>query len=175
MTNRLTDDERQRRLDRLRLILTDVDGVLTDGGIEYGVTGEELRRFNARDGLAVELLRDAGLSTGFLSRDHAPMVLQRARKLHVPHVFLGVGNKAAQLPALLDEAGVSPEEVLYVGDDLDDVDVFRRVGEVGLTAAPADAVPELRSLAHFVTTASGGHGAFRELADTVRGLRRRAP
>jgi 3-deoxy-D-manno-octulosonate 8-phosphate phosphatase (KDO 8-P phosphatase) len=172
MTTRLNDDERRRRAARVRLILTDVDGVLTDGAVYYSVTGEELRRFHVRDGVGVELLRELGLETAFICRDQAPMVLQRARRLHVSHAFLGVANKGAELPALLSEAGVKPEETLYVGDDVDDVEVFRRLGEVGLTVAPSDARPEIQALSHWVTTTTGGHGVIREIAKTLRDLRR---
>jgi len=167
----LNDEELRRRARCLRLILADVDGVLTDGAVAYSVTGEELRRFFVRDGLGVELLREAGVETGFVCREQAPMITQRARKLHVTHLFLGVHDKGAELPRWLAEAGLRPEEAMYLGDDLDDLDVFRRLGEVGLTAAPSDAVPEAKALAHLVTTASGGRGAFREIAELVRKLR----
>jgi len=172
MSTRLNDEELHRRAGGLRLVLTDVDGVLTDGGIYYSVTGEELRRFNARDGLGVEILREVGVEAAFVCRDQAPMVLQRARRLHVHHTFLGMANKSAQLPTMLGEAGVKAEEVLYFGDDADDLEVFRQLGQVGLTAAPGDAAPEIIALAHIVTEATGGHGAFRELAELVRSLKR---
>ncbi len=172
MTTRLNDDERRRRAARVRLVLTDVDGVLTDGAVYYSVTGEELRRFHVRDGMGVEILRELGVETALICREQAPMVLQRARRLHVPHAFLGIANKGTALPGILAEAGVKPEETLYVGDDVDDLDVFRRLGEVGLTAAPSDARPEVLALSHLVMTATGGHGVFRELAETIRDLRR---
>jgi 3-deoxy-D-manno-octulosonate 8-phosphate phosphatase (KDO 8-P phosphatase) len=172
MSNRLNEEERRRRAAGLKLVLADVDGVLTDGSVYYSVTGEELRRFDVRDGLGVEMLREVGVETAFICRDQAPMVLQRARRLQVHHCFLGVLNKGAQVPALLTEADVRPEQALYFGDDSDDADVFRRLGESGLTAAPCDASPEIATLAHIVTKAAGGHGAFRELAELIRALRR---
>src|SRR5689334_8234731 len=107
---RLNEEERRRRAANLRLVLCDVDGVLTDGSLYYSVTGEELRRFDVRDGIGVEALREVGVDTAFICRDQAPMVLQRARRLHVQHCFLGVQNKAAQVPSLLAEAGVRPEQ-----------------------------------------------------------------
>lgn len=172
MTTRLNEQECRRRAAGLRLVLVDVDGVLTDGSVYYSVTGEELRRFDVRDGVGVELLREIGVETAFICRDQAPMVLQRARRLHVHHCFLGVQNKAAQVPALLTEADVRPEQTLYFGDDLDDLEVVRRLGEIGLTAAPRDAAPEIAALAHVVTQAPGGRGAFRELAELIRAWRR---
>jgi 3-deoxy-D-manno-octulosonate 8-phosphate phosphatase (KDO 8-P phosphatase) len=171
MTTRLNDEELRSRAQKLRLVLCDVDGVLTDGAVAYSVTGEELRRFHVRDGLGVERLREIGIDIGFVCREQAPMILQRARKLHVTHLFLGVHDKGVELPRWLAEAGVRPDETLYIGDDLDDIDVFRRLGEVGLTAAPSDGVPEARALAHLVTAAAGGRGVLREVADLLRPLR----
>ena len=170
----LSDDERRRRIARLKLVLTDVDGVLTDGGVAYSVHGEELRQFSVRDGLAVELLRKHGIETAFVARDHAAMIVQRARKLHVKHVFLGDDDKTAALRACLEEAGVTLEEIAYIGDDVDDLEVLRHVGELGLTAATSDAAPDVRALAHYCTDRPGGHDAFREFAETLLTWRREA-
>jgi 3-deoxy-D-manno-octulosonate 8-phosphate phosphatase (KDO 8-P phosphatase) len=152
--------------------LTDVDGTLTDGTVEYSVHGEELRRFSVRDGLGVERLREAGVETALIFPEPSPMVLQRARKLHIRHIFPGPGAKAEQLSHVLEQVRVRVDELAYFGDDVDDVETLRRVGEAGLAAVPADAAPEASALAHVVTAARGGFGAFREFADLLIDLRR---
>jgi 3-deoxy-D-manno-octulosonate 8-phosphate phosphatase (KDO 8-P phosphatase) len=171
----LDNEEKRKRARRIKLVLVDVDGVLTDGTVEYSVHGEELRRFSVRDGLAVERLRADGVETALLLAEPAPMVLQRARKLHIHQVFPGPGSKADQLPRVLEHAQIAVEELAYLGDDVDDVENLRRVGEAGLAGVPADAAPEASALAHVVTTARGGYGSFREFADLLLDLRRPLP
>jgi 3-deoxy-D-manno-octulosonate 8-phosphate phosphatase (KDO 8-P phosphatase) len=174
MVRPLSDSERSRRAERIRLVLTDVDGVLTDAGVYYSERGEELRRFSVRDGMGVELLREAGIATAFLSREHTPMLEARARKLQLPHVFLGVRDKAAALGSILETTACSLEQVAYIGDDVNDLALLLRVGELGIAAAPADAVTEVRRVVHFCTAAVGGSGAFRELSDSIIGRRKEA-
>jgi 3-deoxy-D-manno-octulosonate 8-phosphate phosphatase (KDO 8-P phosphatase) len=167
MVNVLALHELRRRARRVTLLLSDVDGVLTDSGVYYSERGEELKRFSRRDGMAVELLRDGGIKTGLLSRERSPAVLARAQKLALSPVFLGVRDKLSALDALFAKAGVTPEEVAYIGDDVNDLEVLGRIGEVGLTAAPADAAPAVKAVAQMLTEAPGGHGAFREFADSI--------
>jgi 3-deoxy-D-manno-octulosonate 8-phosphate phosphatase (KDO 8-P phosphatase) len=174
MVRPLSDGERSRRAQRIRLVLTDVDGVLTDAGVYYSERGEELRRFSVRDGMGVELLREAGIATAFLSREQTPMLEARARKLQLPHAFLGVRDKAAALDSILERAGCSIDQVAYIGDDVNDLALLLRVGELGIAAAPSDAVAEVRRVVHFCTVAVGGHGAFRELSDSIIGWRKEA-
>jgi 3-deoxy-D-manno-octulosonate 8-phosphate phosphatase (KDO 8-P phosphatase) len=160
------------RAARLRVVLTDVDGVLTDGGVYYGEHGEVLKRFNVRDGMGVERLRNAGVQTAFVTREESPSVRARAQKLALPHLFLGVRDKAAALPGILDALHVSAGEVAYIGDDVNDASVLEIVRREGLTGAPADAVPEVRTGVDFVAAANGGHGAFREFAEWLLSLRK---
>lgn len=169
---RLSPAELRRRARALRLVLTDVDGVLTDGGVYYGEQGEVLKRFNVKDGMGVELLRNAGIETSFVTRETSPAVRARAYKLALERTYLGVQNKAAALPGILDAARLEDTSaVAYIGDDVNDADVLRLVRERGLTGAPADASPAVLPLAHFVSRASGGAGAFREFADWLLSLR----
>jgi len=163
--------ELRARARRLQLVLTDSDGVLTDGGVYYSDAGEALRRFSVRDGMGVERLREAGVATAIITRERCGCVERRAAKLHLPHLFLGVQDKAAQLPRVLAETGLALDALAYIGDDVNDLGIMAAVGERGLTAAPADAMPELLAACHYRCAARGGHGAFRDFAEWILGLR----
>jgi 3-deoxy-D-manno-octulosonate 8-phosphate phosphatase (KDO 8-P phosphatase) len=163
--------ELRARARRLRLVLTDSDGVLTDGGVYYSERGEALRRFSVRDGMGVERLRGAGVATAIITRERCGCVERRAAKLRLPHLFLGVRDKAAELPAVLAETGLELDALAYIGDDVNDLGIMARIGERGLTAAPADAMPELLAACHYRCTARGGHGAFRDFAEWILGWR----
>jgi 3-deoxy-D-manno-octulosonate 8-phosphate phosphatase (KDO 8-P phosphatase) len=159
--------ELDRRARRVQLVVSDVDGVLTDAGVYYSARGEELKRFSMRDGLGVERLRESKIDTAFLTREDSPIVIQRAHKLRVTHVHLGVRDKREFLARWLGTLGVPLAGVAYIGDDLNDLDALRLVAERGLTAAPSDAVPEVLSEVHFRATLGGGHGAFRQFAELI--------
>jgi 3-deoxy-D-manno-octulosonate 8-phosphate phosphatase (KDO 8-P phosphatase) len=156
-----------QRAARVRLVVTDVDGVLTDGGVYYSERGEELKRFNVRDGMGVELLRARGIRTAFLSRETSGSVSARARKLRLEHVWLGVADKRAHLDALLRETGLTTAELAYIGDDVNDLGIIEVIGRDGLTAAPSDAAPAIARAVHLLLPGRGGHGAFREFADWI--------
>jgi 3-deoxy-D-manno-octulosonate 8-phosphate phosphatase (KDO 8-P phosphatase) len=159
--------ELRRRAARVRLVVTDVDGVLTDAGVYYSERGEELKRFNVRDGMGVELLRAAGVRTAFLSREASPSVKSRARKLGIEHLWLGVADKRAHLDVVLRETALKIAEIAYVGDDVNDLGIIEAIGCDGLTAAPSDATPAVARAVHHRLAARGGHGAFREFADWI--------
>ncbi|MCA8922854.1 MAG: alpha/beta fold hydrolase [Planctomycetes bacterium] len=146
----------------VRAVVLDVDGVLTDGGLGYDTAGHEVKRFNVQDGLAIKLLQRAGLKVAWLSGRGGAAVERRARELGVEHAYLLSGDKLAQLPEVLRALGVKAHEVAYMGDDLPDLGVLR---SVGFPAAPANACEEVRRVARLVTTARGGEGAVRELAE----------
>jgi 3-deoxy-D-manno-octulosonate 8-phosphate phosphatase (KDO 8-P phosphatase) len=171
MVTALDAEELRRRAKRIRLVLSDVDGVLTDGGVYYGPSGEALKRFSIRDGMGVERLRNAGVETGFVTGETSPSVAFRAEKLGVTSVHLGVRDKRGALPGILASAGVGPDEAAYIGDDVNDVPLLVALGEVGVTGAPADAMPEVRRIVHHVVPASGGHGAFRAFAEWILSLK----
>jgi 3-deoxy-D-manno-octulosonate 8-phosphate phosphatase (KDO 8-P phosphatase) len=163
--------ELRARARRLRLVLTDNDGVLTDGGVYYSETGEALRRFTVRDGMGVERLREAGIATAIVTRERAGCVERRSAKLRLPYLFQGVQDKAAQLPAILAETGLAVAALGYIGDDVNDLGILAAIGEHGLTAAPADAMPEVLAACHHRCAARGGHGAFRDFAEWILALR----
>jgi len=152
------------RAERVRVVLTDVDGVLTDGTILAGVEGDEGRKFNARDGLGVRLGQRAGLTFGIISGRRSRAVAARADELDMPEVHQGIVDKVGCFDGILERLKVKADAVSFIGDDLIDLPIMRRVG---LAAAPADAVDEVRETAHFVTGAVGGRGALRELIELL--------
>ena len=168
---RLTNAESVARARRVRLVLTDCDGVLTDGSVYYSEAGEALKRFSMRDGMGVERLRKVGIATAIVTRESSILVRRRAEKLDLPHHFEGVKDKAAHIDAIASKTGTSPEEWAYIGDDVNDLGIITALRERGLTAAPADAAPEILAAVHHRTWKPGGYGAFREFADWLLRLR----
>ncbi len=156
----------RRRLEPIRLIVLDVDGVLTDGILVYGAAGEALKRFSARDGLAIRLLRRAGLAVGIISGRRSEAVVIRCRELGIPDhmVIQGSRDKQADLDILEDAADVTDEQVAAMGDDIPDIPMLKRAG---FATCPADAAPEVAAEVHHVCGAEGGHGAVRELAELI--------
>lgn len=152
------------RARRLRWLLLDVDGVLTDGRLWYGADGAVAKAFDVKDGLGIELARAAGLRVGLLTGRSDAATDARARELGMDLVLRGRGDKREAFAAFLAEQGVAAEEVAYVGDDLPDLPVL---AQCGLGAAPADAVEAVRRAAAVVLTRRGGRGAVRELVELI--------
>jgi len=149
---------------RIKLILLDVDGVLTDSAVVIYGDGSESKRFHIRDGIALVWAQRVGLKVGILSARHSATTNQRAAQLGISLVYQGVSSKATAFDQILSDTAVTDAEVAYMGDDIVDLAVLKRVG---LSAAPSDAVPEVRSLVDFVSTRCGGDGAVRELAELI--------
>jgi 3-deoxy-D-manno-octulosonate 8-phosphate phosphatase (KDO 8-P phosphatase) len=147
---------------KVRLLLLDVDGVLSDGGIVYDGEGRESKRFHVRDGHGIVLLHRAGIETGIISGRTSAATDVRARELKIGIVFQGVQDKLACFRDLLDARGLAAEQVAFVGDDIVDLPVLRAAG---FAAAVADAEPYLFDAADFVTSRPGGQGAVREVAE----------
>ena len=152
------------QLRRLRLLVLDVDGVLTDGGLWTTESGEVIKRFDVRDGLGLRLLQQAGLDLAWLSGGKSGATEQRARYLGIERVLTGVRDKPAALSALQEELGVSREESAFVGDDLNDLAVKPAIG---LLVCTADAAAPLRRQADWVLDRNGGDGAVRRLAEEI--------
>ncbi|HSL20519.1 MAG TPA: HAD-IIIA family hydrolase [Vicinamibacterales bacterium] len=147
-----------------RVLLFDVDGVLTDGTVLLHGDGAESKRFHIRDGTAVVLARRAGLKVGLISARPSDATLQRATQLEFDFVHQSPASKQSAYEAVRRAAGVEDAAIAYMGDDLIDLPLLRRVG---LAAAPADAVEEVRKAAHWVSSRPGGRGAVREFVELV--------
>jgi 3-deoxy-D-manno-octulosonate 8-phosphate phosphatase (KDO 8-P phosphatase) len=150
---------------RIKLLACDVDGVLTDGGMYFGVEGQLMKRFNVKDGYGMTLLRESGVKIAFISADSSEICRARGEKLKVHDVCFGVADKAEALRELMERDGLAADEIVYVGDDLPDLCVAL---VVGLFVAPADAVAEIKAVAGYVTRQGGGAGAIREVCDAIR-------
>lgn len=151
-------------IESVRAVICDVDGVLTDGRIVLGGDGLELKVFHAWDGAGIRLLQRAGIAVALLTGRESAAVARRAAELDIAHVRQGARRKEPAFDELLGELGLADADVCYAGDDLVDVPVMRRAG---YAVAVADARPEVRAVADWVTEAPGGQGAVRELAERV--------
>jgi len=160
------------RAARVRLLVLDVDGVLTDGGLYYGPAGEEIKRFDVHDGLALAAARQAGLAIALISGRRSAAVARRAAELGIAEVHQGVRDKAAVLDDLIARLGFAPAELAVMGDDLPDLPLMLRAG---LALAPRNAVAEVRRAAHWVSRRAGGGGAVREAVELLLGARRAWP
>lgn len=155
----------------IRLLLLDVDGVLTDGSVVYAQSGSELKAFNTKDGFGIRLLQEAGVEVGVITARSSEAVQRRAQDLKLAHVYQGVRNKIEAFETILAEQKLSVKEVAYMGDDWLDLPLLSRVG---LAVTTSDAVAEVKAVAHYVTKRNGGRGAVRELCDLIidaKGLR----
>jgi 3-deoxy-D-manno-octulosonate 8-phosphate phosphatase (KDO 8-P phosphatase) len=159
------------RLRRVRLLALDLDGVLTDGGLYYADSGEELRKFNVKDGLGLKSAMAGGVAVAIVTSSTAPAIGHRVARLGIQHVRLGVGDKLAALLALCAQLGIEPADTAYMSDDVNDLPVL---AAVGLPIAVADAMTEVRRAARLVTKAAGGKGAVREVCDLLLAVRHRA-
>ena len=155
-------EESMARARRIRLMVFDVDGVLTDGSLHFGADGEMLKTFNVLDGHGIKLLQQSGVITAIISARQSALVARRAVDLGITHVQQGVHDKLSGFQALLAECGVEAEASGFIGDDVIDLPVLTRVG---FAASVPNGHPEVRSRVHYVTTAGGGRGAVRELCD----------
>lgn len=161
---KLIDPRVVERLRDIELLVLDVDGVLTDGKLWYSAAGEVQKAFFVRDGHGVHLLEQAGVDIAVITGRRSDAVGRRLQELRVPHVYVGRNDKANALAELLDKLVLPPEKVAYVGDDVLDLPAMEKVA---VAIAPADAHPRVRRFAHWVTEATGGNGAVREVADAI--------
>lgn len=160
------------RASRIRLLVLDVDGVLTDGTLVYGPSGEETKRFYVRDGLAIQAARLAGIEVAVVSGRASAAVTRRMSELGIVEVHQGIADKASELRALLGRLGVGAHETAVMGDDLPDLPVMKIAG---LALAPSDAAPEVKRAAAWVSRAPGGHGAVREAVEMLLRSRKAWP
>lgn len=152
------------RAARIRLMIFDVDGILTDGSLHYGPEGEVIKTFNVLDGHGIKLLQQSGVATAIISARKSALVARRASDLGILHVRQGVHDKRAAFEQLLDETGIVAEACGFVGDDVIDLPILLRVG---FAASVPNGHPEVRKRVHYVTRVAGGAGAARELCDFI--------
>lgn len=147
----------------IKMFLTDCDGCLTDGGMYYSENGDELKKFNTRDGMGFKLLREKGIITGIITSESVELNRRRAEKLKLDILEAGCTDKVGAVRKYCDQYGVALEHVCYIGDDINDIEVIK---VVGLGCCPADAMPEVKAVADYVCQTKGGEGVVREVVDS---------
>lgn len=152
------------RAARVRLMVFDVDGILTDGSLHFGPEGEVIKTFNVLDGHGIKMLQQSGVATAIISARQSPIVARRASDLGIGHVHQGIHDKRSAFEQLLAHTNLAPDLCGFVGDDVIDLPVLLRAG---FAASVANGHPEVRSRVHYVTQASGGRGAAREICDFI--------
>ena len=153
-----------KKVKNVKIVLTDVDGTLTDGGMYYSSKGDTMKKFHVRDGMAVNILKRNSIFTVLITKEKSDIVKQWAKKMNVRKTHQGIINKEKILPRICKEYHVKPEQIVYIGDDINDINLMKMVG---FSVAPADAWKKTRQTADFVTKATGGNGVLREVTDLV--------
>ncbi len=167
----MTENKSAKALAQIRAVALDVDGVLTDGGLWWGPSGEEWKRFSFADIMGVSLARRAGLELALISGEDSPLVDRYANKMLIRHVIKGCRDKAAALRDFAAAAGVDLAEICFMGDDVNDLPAMQIAG---FSAAPSNSAADVLAHANFISKCAGGNGAVRELVEAIldaRGLR----
>jgi 3-deoxy-D-manno-octulosonate 8-phosphate phosphatase (KDO 8-P phosphatase) len=151
-------------LAKIKLLLLDVDGVMTDGRIIYDSDGGETKAFDVKDGHGLKLLQRAGIRVGIITGRQSPIVARRATELGIELVYQGIKDKSVPFNEIMQTLALDPEEIAYIGDDIVDLPVMRKVG---FSVTVADAVDDVKPFADMVTKRSGGRGAVREVCDFI--------
>ncbi|MCZ7602025.1 MAG: HAD hydrolase family protein [Melioribacteraceae bacterium] len=150
---------------KIKLVLTDCDGVLTDTGTYYTANGEEMKRFSIRDGMGTERLRKfCNIDTGIVTGENSGIVTSRAAKLNITEVHLGIKDKVSCVKEICERLNLQLDEIAFIGDDTNDIEIMKIAG---LTACPSDATRFAKELADIIVESKGGHGAFRDFAELI--------
>lgn len=165
-TKRTTRSRKVSRtaLQQIRLFATDLDGVLTDGGMYYGESGDEWKKFNTRDGMGIKLLQRAGFITAIVTQERTKLVARRAEKLAIPELHQGVMEKLSCVRDMAARHGLTLSQVAYVGDDINDLETLKAVG---FSATPADGMPQVAAVVDYICQKKGGEGAVREIIEMI--------
>ncbi|WP_158858428.1 KdsC family phosphatase [Lunatibacter salilacus] len=153
-----------KKIQNIRVLITDVDGVLTNGGIILDDKGMEYKQFQVKDGQIIAFLQAAGIQTGVISGRDVAVVKNRCQQMGLDFHYHGVRDKYAKVREILSDLGFTPDQCAYLGDDLIDLEILSKVG---FSAAPMDALPYVKDQVDFICSLRGGEGAFREVADTI--------
>lgn len=155
-------------LKNIKMLITDSDGVLTDGGMYYSEKGDELKKFNAKDGMAFKLLRKASIKTAIITGEKVDLVKKRGEKFKIDEIYLGIEDKMSVINKICIKYGIKLEEIAYIGDDINDLEAIK---SVGFGCCVNDAVDRVKSAAKYITKTKGGEGAVREVAEIILGGR----
>ena len=156
---------------KIKLVLSDVDGVLTDGGMYYSKNGEELKKFNTRDGMAIEILHNNNIKSGIITKENSKIVKQRTQKIKPDLVLIGIQKKELELPKICKKFNISNNQIAYIGDDINDLSIMNLVG---FSACPKDAVDEIKKISDYISNYPGGSGVLREISDLIISIQNRS-
>ena len=157
-----------KKCKKIKLVLTDVDGVLTDGGRYYSYEGENLKKFHTRDGMGANLLLRNGIKTAIITKEKSKIAEKWAKEMNVSFVYSGVIKKELELTKICKKFGLTNEEIAFIGDDVNDLELMKRVG---FSITPADGIKHVKQVADYVCKLGGGKGAFREVADLILSIK----
>ena len=149
---------------KIRMLITDVDCVLTDGGMYYTENGDIMKKFHTRDGMGVTLIKKKNISTIIITKEKTKFVKQWAKNMKIEKLYDGIQKKEDLVNEICDHYNLKPEELAYIGDDVNDIALLKKVG---LSATPANGISEVKKICDYICALKGGEGAFRELADLI--------
>ena len=155
----------KEKLEKIKLVMTDNDGVLTDSGVYYSEKGEEFKRYSIRDGMGIERLKKhLGIETIIITGENSGSVKARARKLNIKEYYLGVKDKTEILLEVMKKNNIKPENIAFIGDDVNDLEIMK---QVGFAASPSDGMDFIKNISDYTCSNRSGNGAFRELAELI--------
>jgi len=169
ITKNMTNKKIIEKCEKIKIIISDVDGVLTDGGMYYSKNGEELKKFNTRDGMAIELLQRRKIPVILMTKENSKIVLQRAKKIKIVKSYLGVDKKEGKLPEICKNFKVKLENIAYIGDDINDLEIMKKVG---FSATPKNGVEQIKTKSHYICKLNGGEGVLREVAELILSIKK---
>jgi len=152
----------------IKLVLTDVDGVLTDGGRYYSEKGEHIKKFHVRDGMGVNLLLRNKIKTVIITKENSLIVKKWSKEMNVSKLLMGIKNKESELPKICKLYKIRKNEIAYIGDDVNDIDLLAKVG---FSACPQDSIDKVKKVVDYVCGLDGGKGVFREIADLILSIK----
>ena len=154
----------EKKCKKIKMVLTDVDGVLTDGGMYYSNDGEIMKKFNTRDGMGVKLLSEKKIGTIIITSENSPIVKKRGKKIKVLKTYVGISKKELLLPEICKKYSLNLQNIAYIGDDVNDLKILNNVG---FSCAPNDGVEKIKKNVDYVARVKGGSGVFREVTDLI--------
>ena len=161
---KLSSSDLKKKCALIKLVITDVDGVLTDGGMYYSNKGDIMKKFHARDGMGVTLLRRQKIPTIIITKEKTKMVKEWSKKMSIDYLYDGIQNKASLLPKILRKYKIQTKNIAFIGDDVNDIELLQKVG---LSVTPNDGIDEIKKISDYICKNNGGNAVFRELSDLI--------
>ena len=165
----MTNKKLLEKCSKIKILISDVDGVLTDGGMYYSEKGEELKKFNTKDGMGVELLQKNEIPVILMTKEKSKIVLQRSKKIKIKKTYIGITNKEEKLPEICKKFKVKLDDIAYIGDDINDLEIMNHVG---LSASPNNAIEQVKKKVDYVCKLDGGEGVYREVAELILSIKK---